>query len=105
MIRERYNIGNRDWYPHLSFFVFRFLFFFPLCLLFFWLLFLFDLRLPCVCVVIGTTCNIYMVVFLGWQAVYSRFFQARVVRHMNQYGPGTSKADSRFHFSIFMVEV
>ena len=28
-----------------------------------------DLRLSCVCVVIGTTCTIYVVVFLGWQAV------------------------------------
>ena len=45
----------------------------------------------CVCVVIGTTCNIYVVVFLGWQAAYSRFFKARVVvRRMHQYGSGTS---------------
>ena len=28
-----------------------------------------DLRLTCVCVVIGTMCNIYGVVFPGWQAV------------------------------------
>ena len=30
-----------------------------------------DLRLSCVCVLIGTTCNIYLyvVVFLGWEAV------------------------------------
>ena len=28
-----------------------------------------DLRLSCVCVVIDTTSNIYVVVFLGWQAV------------------------------------
>ena len=45
----------------LSFFLSSFLFlcfFFPI-----------DLRLSCVCVVIGTTCNIYAVVFLGWQAV------------------------------------
>ena len=28
-----------------------------------------DLRLSCVCVVIDTTCNVYVVVFLGWQAV------------------------------------
>ena len=28
--------------------------------------------------------------FLGWQAVYSRFFQARGVRRTHQYVPGTS---------------
>ena len=28
-----------------------------------------GLRLSCACVVIDTTCNIYVVVFLGWQAV------------------------------------
>ena len=47
----------------LSFLFFSFLcFFFPI-----------DLRLTCVCVVIGTTCNIYsgyVVAFSGWQAVY-----------------------------------
>ena len=32
---------------------------------------------------------IYAVVFLGWHR-YSRFFQARVVRRMHHYGPGTS---------------
>ena len=40
------------------------------------LLFPIDLRLSCVCVEIGTTYNIYVVIFLGWQAVISRFFQA-----------------------------
>ena len=29
-----------------------------------------DLRLSCVCVVINTTCNIYVVIFLGWQSEY-----------------------------------
>ena len=29
-----------------------------------------DLCLSCVCVVIDTTCNIYVVVFLGWQSEY-----------------------------------
>ena len=54
----------------LSFFVFRSLVFSFLYLLVFSLfLFPIDLRLTCVCVVIGTTCNIYVVVFLGWQAV------------------------------------
>ena len=33
--------------------------------------------------------TIYMVVFPGWQAVWS-VFQARAVRHTYQYGPGTS---------------
>ena len=48
-------------FSFLSFIFFSFLcFFFPI-----------DLRLSCVCVVIYTTCNIYVVVFLGWQAVYS----------------------------------
>ena len=28
-----------------------------------------DLRLSCVCVMIDTTCNIYVVVYHGWQAV------------------------------------
>ena len=33
---------------------------------------LIDLRLSCVCVMIDTinTCNIYVVVSLGWQTVY-----------------------------------
>ena len=36
---------------------------------------------------------------ISWVASgISRFFQARVVRRMHQYGPGTSWADSRFHF-------
>ena len=30
-----------------------------------------DLRLSCACVVTGTTCKIYVVVFLGWQAEQS----------------------------------
>ena len=34
-----------------------------------YIFFLIDLGLSCVCVVIGTTCNIHVVVFLGWQAV------------------------------------
>ena len=80
----------------LSFFVFRFLVLSFLYLLFFSFCFFFpiDLRLSCVCVVIGTTCKIYVVVFLRWQASgISRFFQARVVRRMHQYGPGTSTPD------------
>ena len=28
-----------------------------------------DLRLSCVCIVVDTTCNIYVVAFLGWHAV------------------------------------
>ena len=32
-----------------------------------------ELRLSCVYVVTGTSCNIYVVVFLGWQAVQSVF--------------------------------
>ena len=40
-----------------------------------------DLRMLCVRVVIGTTRNINVVVFVVWQAVKKkRFFQARVVR-------------------------
>ena len=58
-------------------------------LLFFVSFFQIDLSLTCVCVVIGTTRNIHMVVFPGWQAVES-VFQARVVKRMHQYGPGTS---------------
>ena len=46
-------------FSFLSFILFSFLsFFFPI-----------DLRLSCVCEVIGSTCNIYVVVFLGRQAV------------------------------------
>ena len=56
-------------FPSLSFFVFfvsiSSLFFLFLYRLFFSLF----LSLSCVCVVIDTTCNIYVVVFLGWQAV------------------------------------
>ena len=46
-------------FPFLSFILFSSCFFSPI-----------DLRLSCVCVVIYTTCNICVVVFLGWQAVY-----------------------------------
>ena len=63
----------------LLFFPFLFRFLFSLSFLFAFLSFLFlfvlrfffpiDLRLSCVWVVIDTTCNIYVVVFLGWQAV------------------------------------
>ena len=35
----------------------------------FYVFFPIDLRPSCVCVVIGTTCNIHVVVFLRWQAV------------------------------------
>ena len=59
-------------FSFLSFFVcFDFMSFlsFPLSsFLFFVSFFQFDLRLSSVCVVIGTTCNIYVVVNLGWQA-------------------------------------
>ena len=82
---------------YLSFFLsffFIFFYFFLFLIFFFLLCFFFpiDLRLSCVCVlvVIGTTCNIYVVVFLGWQVVHGRFFQAQVMRRMHQYGPGTS---------------
>ena len=54
------------------FFFFRFVPFSFLSFIFFFFLCFFspiDLRLSCVCVVINTTCNIYVVVFLGWQAV------------------------------------
>ena len=54
------------------FFCFRSFFVFSLPCLFFSFLYDFffpiDLRLSCVCVVLCTTCNIYVVVFLGWQA-------------------------------------
>ena len=30
--------------------------------------------------------------------------QARVVRRVHQYGPGTSQANSRFHFYMFLVD-
>ena len=56
---------------------FAFLYFLSFVLQYFFLFFVVffsnDLRLSCVCVVIGTTCNIYVVVSLGWQAVYSFF--------------------------------
>ena len=43
---------------------------FPLSsFLFFVSFFPIGLRLSCVCVLIETTCNMYVVVFLGWQAV------------------------------------
>ena len=46
-------------FSFLSFVLFSFLcFFFPI-----------DVRLSCVCVVIGTTCIMHVVVFLRWQAV------------------------------------
>ena len=48
-------------FPFLSLFVFRFLVFSFLYLFLFCLFFPIDLRLSCVCVVIGTTCNIYLV--------------------------------------------
>ena len=41
------------------------------------------LHLSCVCIVIGTTCNIYVVVLGGKR--YGRFFQVRVVKSMHQY--------------------
>ena len=44
-------------FPSLS--LFFLCFFFPI-----------DLRLLCVCVVIDTTCDIYVIDFLGWQAGY-----------------------------------
>ena len=52
-------------------------------------------------VVIGTTCNMHVVVFLGWQAV-SSVFPAQVVRRIHQYGPGTSQADSRFYLFSYV---
>ena len=72
-------------FPFLSFIFFSFIFFSLLCFFF-----PIDLRPSCMCVVISTTCNMQVVVFLGWQAVISRFFRARVVRRMHQYGPGRS---------------
>ena len=51
--------------------LFHFLLFSFLSFIFFSFLCFFspiDLRLSCVCVVIDTTCNIYVVVFLGWQS-------------------------------------
>ena len=64
-----------------------------------------DSSLTCVCVVIGDTCNIYALVIPGWRALYSsRFVQARVVRLMHQFGPGTSQADLRLIFSYFLAQ-
>ena len=58
----------------LSFFVFSLpCLLFPFLYLLFFLCFFFSLRLSCVCIVIGTMCNIYVVVFLGGQAVQSVF--------------------------------
>ena len=56
----------------LFFSLFAFVSFFPFLSLFFFSQFLFPigLRLTCVCVVLGTTCNIYVVVFIGWQEVF-----------------------------------
>ena len=54
------------------FFLFCFVLFYFLYFIFFFFVCFFspiDLRLSCVCVVIDTTGNIYVVVFLGWQAV------------------------------------
>ena len=62
--------------------IFRFLAFFSF-LFFYWayflclILFRINMRLSCVCVVIDTTCNIFVVVFLGWQAVYIVVFSRR----------------------------
>ena len=61
-------------------FFFRFLLFSFLCFLFlfvFCFCFAYDLRLSSVCVVIDTTCNIYVVVVcLRWQAVFTVGFPA-----------------------------
>ena len=51
------------WFRFFLFSFHSFIFFFFLC--FFSPI---DLRLSCVCVVIDTTCNIYVVVFLRWQS-------------------------------------
>ena len=51
------------------FFVFVFLYVHSFLFYFLCFFFPINLRLTCVCVVIGTTCNIYVVVFTGWQAV------------------------------------
>ena len=65
----------RTHFLSLLFFPFLFRFFaslyllsFPLSSFFFFFFFPIDLRLSCVCVVIGTTCNMHVSVFLGWQA-------------------------------------
>ena len=73
VLKKRKRKKKRLWVSFsLSFFAFfsllSFVFFSFLCFFF-----PFDLRLSCVCVVISTTCNIYEVVFLGWQEiVFSR---------------------------------
>ena len=51
------------------FVLFYFISFLLFPLLFFASLFPIDLSLTCVCVVKCTTCNIYVVVFPGWQSV------------------------------------
>ena len=60
-------------FPFSFFFLllFRFLFVSFLSFIFSFIYFFspIDLRLSCVCVVVDTTCNIYVIVFLGWQAV------------------------------------
>ena len=60
-----------------------------------------DLCLSCVCGVIDTTCNIYVVVLLGGGNRNIWFLQAWVVRRMHRPGPGTSSTDSRLHFICF----
>ena len=63
-----------------SFVLFRFLLFPVLSSIFFSFLCFFspiDLRLSCVCVVIDTTCNIYVVVFLGCQSEFIVGFSRR----------------------------
>ena len=63
-------------FPSVLFFsLFPFLSFYS----FFFLCFPIDLSLSSVCVVISTTCNVYVVVFSGWHAV-KPVFQTRVVR-------------------------
>ena len=80
-------------------FLFRFLFSlsslffaFPSLLICFCFFFPIDLRLSCVGVVIDSTCNIYVVVFLAGKR-YRRCFQARVMRRMHRPGPGTFIVD------------
>ena len=60
-------------FSYISFFMFPFSSF--LCFVF-----PVDLRLTYVYVVLGTTCNIYVVVFLGWQAAYRSGYGLREVR-------------------------
>ena len=71
-VADLYHCFSCFFFSFLSFFVFSLsCFFFPFLYLFSFLCFVFpiDLRLSCVCLAIGTTRNIYVVVFLGWQAV------------------------------------